>query len=151
MSKQPSSRDTHQIWQYSHDEESNSIKVKMVDSDIKLNVKIDEDKIINALKNDDKPLIVKETQIEKIEVPVIVKEIEIKEIKVPTIIKETEIKIIEINKPIVMEKLITHEIEKPIIIEKLKEVKIELPQFIYLIIGLQAAISLLTIILLLKK
>lgn len=131
-----SSRDVHEIHQNEHSEEYNARRVFLVGGQ-KLDLTLNEDKFINAVKEGLKTIEIKQesnnTPIEfnvpeiklpefkviEIEKQVFIPQIETKIVEVPKIINE--IKVIEVEKPVITEIIKTIEIEKPVIVEKIQE------------------------------
>ncbi len=63
----------------------------------------------------EKPVIVKEIQIEKVPAPVVVKEIQIEKVPTPVVVKEVQIE--KVPTPVVVEKVIERVVEKPVKVE----------------------------------
>ena len=140
-------RDHNQIVSYEHNEDFNAKRVYVVNGLSEFISK--EDKKIE-------PTIIKEVQIQTIEVPVIIKQTEIREVEKPIIIYQEKIEIIEVPKIIYETKEIVKEVIKQVPIIQTKVETIEKPIYIYkdtekLVKAAIALQLLLTIVLMLKK
>ena len=129
--------DTDQIIKKKFDESYDAERVILVGGE-KLELSIDSDKIVNAVREGlsgiSLPINQSSGEFKIINVPtkenVFIPQLEIKEIQVPVIIKEIEYR--EIEKPIYIEKVIT--IEKPVIIREIEFKEIEKERYYPLVI-----------------
>lgn len=120
--KTQSQSDALSIWQRSFDEETDSLRVQVINGN---NVSVNAQKESQIVKVE-VPVFQDRLQVERIEVPVIVKEIEFKDIEKHIIIEHSSVQLIEIDKVIVTEKIV--KVEVPVIVEKI--VTVEIPTII---------------------